>query len=132
MDQDELVAVWPVHYSNALAKDLQLHQFPLQARPLQVPPSAAASGKRISARVKPNVRRIEVHVPADTRPEFWNQQRAQELGAAQLEDDREKNQEQRKGKEKEIVEPRLSEVRLRSEEIAQHNVHMLGIIRDGM
>lgn len=132
MDQlDEPIAVLPIHYSNALGKDLQLHQFPLLNRPLQIPPSAAASGKRISARIKPNVRRIEICVPADTRPDVWNPQRATELGTAQLEDDREKNQEQRKGKEKENKEPRLSEVRLRSEEISQHSVHMLGIVQNG-
>ncbi|KAK2461807.1 hypothetical protein APHAL10511_006270 [Amanita phalloides] len=128
MDDDEIISVLPVHFSNRLGPELQLHQFPLQARPLQVPQSAAASGKQISARVKPNARRIEIHVPTDTRPEVWNLQRAKELGAAQSEDDREKNQE---GRNKEGQEARLSEVRLRGEEIPQQGPHMLGIIRDG-
>ena len=128
MDDDEIISVLPVHYSNKLGTDLQLHQFPLQIRPLQAPPTAAASGKRIAARVKPNVRRIEIQVPIDTRPDMWNPQRAKDLGAAQLEDDREKNQDQRS---KEGQEPRLSEVRLKSEEIAQHGVHMLGVLHEG-
>ncbi|KAF8622250.1 hypothetical protein AX15_007189 [Amanita polypyramis BW_CC] len=126
--EDEIIRVLPVHYSNKLGTDLQLHQFPLQTHPLQAPPSAIASGKRISARLKPNARRIEIHIPADTRSDVWNPQRAKELGAAQLEDDHEKNQEQ---KTKESEEPRLSEVRLKSEEIPQHGAYMLGILRDG-
>jgi len=128
MDDDEIISVLPVHYSNKLGTDLQLHQFPLQVRPLQVPPTAAASGKRISARVKPNVRRIEIQVPNDTRPDVWNPQRAKDFGAAQLDDDREKNQDQRS---REGQEPRLSEVRLKSEEISQHGVHMLGVLHEG-
>ncbi|PFH54609.1 hypothetical protein AMATHDRAFT_134295 [Amanita thiersii Skay4041] len=129
MDQDdELIAVLPVHLSNSLAPDIQLHQFPLLTRPLQVPPSAAASGKQISAKIKPNTRRLEIHIPSDTRPDVWNAQRARELGTAQLEDDLEKNQEQ---KGRETQEPRLSEMRLRSEEILQNGTHMLGVIRDG-
>ena len=126
---DEIVSVLPVHYSNKLGTDLQLHQYPLQTRPLQAPPSAVASGKRISARVKPNVRRIEIQVPADSRSDVWNPKRAKDLGAAQLEDDRERNQEQ---KSREGQEPRLSEVRLKSEEIPQHGVYMLGVLHDGM
>ncbi|KAK7058838.1 hypothetical protein VNI00_001462 [Paramarasmius palmivorus] len=125
-DEDEVIASLTVRYSNKLP--LHLHQFPLLTRPLQVPPSAAAAGKRISARIKPNARKLEVHVPADTRPEVWNSQRGLELGAAQQEDDREKNQEQ-KGKERE-AEPRLSEIRLTSEEIVQKGAYMLGIVRD--
>ncbi|KAF8640487.1 hypothetical protein AX17_000150 [Amanita inopinata Kibby_2008] len=126
--QDEIVDILPIHYSNVFDSDLQLHQFPLSVRSLQAPPSAVASGKRISARIKPNVRRIEIHVPVDTRPDVWNTDRARELGVAQLEDDGEKNQE---SKGRENHEPRLCEVRLKSEEIPQRGAHMLGIIRDG-
>jgi len=57
-----------------------------------------------------------------------------DLGAARLEDDREKNQEPSgtgKMKQKEGEEPRLSEVRMRSEEIRQAGVYMLGVVRDG-
>ncbi|KAF7339645.1 DNA-directed RNA polymerase III subunit rpc5 [Mycena sanguinolenta] len=83
-----------------------------------VPPSAAASGKRITARLKPSVPRLEIHVPSDTRPEVWNSERGREFGAARVDDDREKNQES-KGKAREGDEPRLSEVRMRSEQIQQ-------------
>ena len=44
-----------------------------------------------------------------------------------LEDDREKNQETDKGKQ----DPRLTEVRLRSEQIPQQGVYMLGIVYAG-
>ncbi|KAJ7225723.1 DNA-directed RNA polymerase III subunit Rpc5 [Mycena pura] len=127
---DEVVSRIPIRFSNALSPKIQIHQFPLLTRPLQPPPSATASGKRITARIKANVRRLEVHVPADTRPEVWNSQRGRDLGAARLEDDREKNQES-KGKGRETDEVRLSEVRMRSEQIQQKGVHMLGIVRDG-
>ncbi|KAK7463729.1 hypothetical protein VKT23_005666 [Stygiomarasmius scandens] len=127
-EEDQVVSSLPIRYSNRLS--LQIHQFPLLSRPLQTPPSAAASGKRISARIKPSVRRLEVHVPADTRPEVWNSEKGREYGAGQLEDDREKNQE-RKGKEKANEEPRLTDVRLRSEEITLQGAQMLGVIRDG-
>lgn len=125
---DELVSVLPIHYSNGHVPNIQIHQYPLLTRPLQTPPSAVLSGKRISARIKPNVRRLEVHVPADSRPEVWNVERTKELGAARVEDDREKNQE---SQEREGEESRLSEIRLRSEEIPQRGVHMLGIVRSG-
>jgi DNA-directed RNA polymerase-3 subunit RPC5 len=131
MDDDHIVTVLPIHYSNNLVPNIHIHQFPLLTRPLQVPPSAALSGKRIRARIKPDVRRLEVHVPVDTRPEVWNSERGQVLGAAQMEDDKEKNQKSLKGKLREGEEPRLTEVRLRSEQIQQRGVHMLGIVRDG-
>ncbi|TRM65741.1 DNA-directed RNA polymerase III subunit Rpc5 [Schizophyllum amplum] len=97
-------------------------------RPLQAPPAARNSGKRIRARVKPNARRMEIHIPTDTRPEVWNADRGKELGAARVDDDREKNQEE---SSRSSVEPRLSEVRLRSEEVPHKGVHMLGIVREG-
>lgn len=129
--EDELVSVLPIHYSNGHAPNIQIHQFPLLTRPLQAPPSAILSGKRIAARIKPQVRRLEVHVPADARPEVWNVERTKELGAARAEDDREKNQEL-KGKEREGEEARLSDIRMRSEDIPQRGVHILGIVRDGI
>lgn len=127
---DELVAVLPIHYSAALAPNVHMHQFPLLMRPLETPPSAILSGKRISARIKPNVGRLEILVPADTRPEVWSVEKSREFGSARAEDDHEKNQGmQSKGREDE--EPRLSEVRLRSENIPQKGIHMLGVVRDG-
>lgn len=130
-DDDPVVSVLPIHYSNALSSNLQIHQFPLLNRPLQTPPSAALSGKRIRARIKPNVRRLEVHVPADTRQGFWNPDKSKEMGAGRIDDDRDKNQELGKGKQREAEEPRLGEVRMRSEQIPQKGVYMLGIVRDG-
>jgi DNA-directed RNA polymerase III subunit RPC5 len=127
---DEIVGILPIHYSNGHTSNIQVHQFPLLTRPLQAPPSAIVSGKRITARIKSDVHRLEVHVPADARPEVWNVDRTKELGAGRAEDDREKNQDLR-GKGREDEEPRLSEVRLRSEEIPQRGVYMLGIVRDG-
>lgn len=128
--EEEIVSVLPIHYSDNLSPDIHIHQFPLLNRPLQVPPTAAASGKFIKARLKPNSRRLEIHLPVDTRPEIRNLERSKELGAARFEDDRDKNQES-KDKMKEGEEPRLPEVRLRSEEIPQRAVYVLGIVRDG-
>lgn len=129
--EDRLVSVLPIHFSNSLTPSIQLHQFPLLTRPLQVPPSAAASGKRIRARLKPNVKRLEVHVPVDARTEVWNAERSRELGAVRVQDDKEKNQEQNKLKQREGEEPRLTETRLRSEPIPQIGAYVLGVIRDG-
>ncbi|TBU64937.1 DNA-directed RNA polymerase III subunit Rpc5 [Dichomitus squalens] len=129
--EDRLVSVIPVNYTDALRPGIQLHQFPLLTRPLEVPPSAAASGKRIRARVKAKVKRLEVHVPVDTRPEVWNSERSKELGAARVEDDKEKNQELPKVKQREGEDARLSEVRMRSEQVPQIGVYVLGVLREG-
>ena len=127
---DHVVSVLPVHLSNNLAPNLQLHQFPLLNRSLEVPPSAILSGKRIRARLKPTARRLEVHVPVDHRPEVWNSERSKELGDGRLEDDKEKNQVDR-SRLKENEEPRLTEVRFRSEAIPHVGAYMLGIVHDG-
>ncbi|KAL4064956.1 DNA-directed RNA polymerase III subunit Rpc5 [Scleroderma yunnanense] len=128
---DEVVSVLPIHYSDILAPNVHLHQFPLLSRPLQTPPSAALSGKRIRARVKTVAHKVEINVPVDTRPEVWNKEKGKEFGIARLEDDRERNQETDKGKQKEEEEPRLTEVRLQSEQIPQQGVYMLGIVYAG-
>lgn len=130
-ENDELLSVLPIHFSNALIPNLHIHQFPLHTRPLEVPPSAAASGKRIKARIKPGTRRFEVHVPVDTRPEVWNAERSRELGSARVEDDKEKNQELPKMKQREGDEPRLTEMRLRSERVPQSGAYVLGVVRHG-
>ncbi|KDR85135.1 hypothetical protein GALMADRAFT_233778 [Galerina marginata CBS 339.88] len=129
-ENDELVSVLPIHYADVLAPNLHIHQFPLLTRPLHAPPSAVLSGKRITARAKPQTRRLEIHIPVDTRPEVYNAERSKEFGAGRLEDDREKDQE-RKEKTRDDELPRLSEVRLRSEEIPQRGAHILGVVRDG-
>ena len=129
--EDRLVRVIPVHYTNALEPNVHLHQYPLLTRPLEVPPSAAASGKRIRARLKANVKRVEVHVPVDTRPEVWNSERSKELGSARVDDDKEKNQEEPKVKQREGEEPRLSEVRMRSEQVPHMGAYVLGVLREG-
>lgn len=128
---DPVVAVLPIHLSTALSPNIHLHQFPLLSRPLQVPPSAAQSGKKIRARLKPKCSRIEVHVPVDTRPDVWNKDRAQELGQARATDDAEKNFASKKGKEP-AADQRLSEVRMKSEQTPQRGAYMLGVVRDGM
>ncbi|KAI0082825.1 hypothetical protein K474DRAFT_1681210 [Panus rudis PR-1116 ss-1] len=131
-EEDRLLSVLPIYYSNSLEPHLHLHQFPLLTRSLQVPPSAAASGKKIRARLKRQVKRLEVHVPVDSRPDVWNQERAKDLGAARLIDDKEKNQEPTvKGKQKEEEEPRLTEVRMRSENVPHNGTYVLGVVRDG-
>ncbi|CCM00911.1 uncharacterized protein FIBRA_02957 [Fibroporia radiculosa] len=129
--EDRLVSALPIRFTNSLVPNVHIHQFPLLTRPLQIPPTAVASGKRIRARVKPGVRRIEVHVPVDTRPEVWNVERSKELGKSRVEDDKEKNQELPKMKQREGEEPRLSETRLRSEQVPQLGAYVLGIVRDG-
>jgi hypothetical protein len=128
-EHDELVSVLPIHFSDTLAPNIHIHQFPLLTRPLQEPPTALLSGKRITARIKPQTRRLEIHVPVDTRPEVCNPQKSKELGAARADDDREKNQDRKEKREDE--EPRLSETRLKSEEITHKGVQVLGIVRDG-
>jgi DNA-directed RNA polymerase-3 subunit RPC5 len=128
-EHDELVSVLPIHFSDALAPNIHIHQFPLLTRPLQEPPTALLSGKRITARIKPQTRRLEIHVPVDTRPEVCNLQKSKELGAARADDDREKNQD--KKEKREDGETRLSETRLKSEEITHKGVQVLGIVRDG-
>ena len=127
---DEVVGIMPIHYTNTLAPDVVVLQFPLLTRPLEAPPSAAASGKRVKARIKPNVRKLEVHVPADTRSEVWNKERAAILGAARSDDDKEKNQEP-KVKRREGEQPRLNEIRMSSEEIPRSGTYMLGVVRNG-
>ncbi|KAA1468169.1 hypothetical protein DENSPDRAFT_814241 [Dentipellis sp. KUC8613] len=128
--EDRLVSSLPIHYSNTLVPNVHIHQFPLLNRPLQVPPSAALSGKRIKARHKSGVKRLEIHVPVDTRPEVWNSEKSKELGAARVEDDKEKNQDSEPVKSRE-EDPRLSEVRLQSEQLLPTGAYMLGILRDG-
>ncbi|KAF9499791.1 hypothetical protein BDN71DRAFT_63844 [Pleurotus eryngii] len=124
---DRLIDVLPIRFSNALSPKVVVHQFPLLTRPLQVPPSAAA-GKTISARIKPSARRTEIHVPADTRPEVWSDEKAKQLGAARVTDDLEKSKETKASEEQE---PRLAEARLSSEQIAHRGTPMLGMIRNG-
>ncbi|KAI5121331.1 hypothetical protein M0805_003798 [Coniferiporia weirii] len=128
-EDDPIVSVLPIHLSTALLPNIHLHQFPLLTRPLQVPPSAAQSGKKIRARLKPKASRLEVHVPVDIRPEVWNKERGMELGQARTTDDAEKNLD---SKEKDTAaDQRLSEVRMRSEQIPNKGAYMLGIVRDG-
>lgn len=132
IEEDRVVSIIPVHFSDTLVPGVHLHQYPLLNRPLHVPPSATASGKRIRARVKPGVRRLEVHIPVDARPEVWNTERSKDLGAARATDDKERNQEPiQKGKQREVEEHRLSEVRLRGEAVPHNGAYVLGVMRDG-
>ncbi|KAH8120094.1 DNA-directed RNA polymerase III subunit Rpc5 [Phellopilus nigrolimitatus] len=129
-NDDPVVSVLPIHLSTSLLPNIHLHQFPLLTRPLQIPPSAAQSGKQIRARLKPKAARLEVHVPVDIRPEVWNKERGQEYGQARATDDAEKSLESKKGKEP-AADQRLSEVRMRSEQVSSRGAYMLGIVRDG-
>ena len=128
--EDEVVSILPIHYSDRLSPNVHIHQFPLLNRPLQVPPSATVSGKRIRSRVKPASRKIEIHVPVDARPEVWNHEKSKDLGTARHEDDREKNQEDEM-KQREGGGPRLADSRLRSDAVPQCGAYMLGVVRDG-
>ncbi|KAG8928835.1 hypothetical protein FRC03_002415 [Tulasnella sp. 419] len=150
---DELIATIPVHLSSQLSSNLHLHQFPLLNRPLQVPPSAASSGKRIRARYKPKVGRYEIQVPVDMRPEVWNPEKGKEYGAARYDEDKEelaatglgqpvdkKPKKKKKGlaesDEEEIdtkneKSKRLGELRLRSEQIANKGDYYVGILKNG-
>ncbi|KAF9240910.1 DNA-directed RNA polymerase III subunit Rpc5 [Melanogaster broomeanus] len=130
VDNDELVSVLPIHYSDTLCPNVHVHQFPLLTRPLETPPSAALSGKRIRARVKPVSHKLEIHVPVDPRPDVWNHEKSKELGVAQRGDDREKNQEDQT-KQREEEESRLTDNRLQSEQIPHLGAYMLGVVRDG-
>lgn len=129
---DPIVSILPIHLTTRLSPNIHIHQYPLRNRPLQPPPSAVAAGKRITARVKPTSRRVEVHVPSDTRPGFWNPERAHDMGVAQIRDDREKNQEiANKDASSSSSEPRLEQVRMRSEQVPIKGAYMLGIVRGG-
>jgi DNA-directed RNA polymerase-3 subunit RPC5 len=140
-EHDSIETILPIYLSNSLSQNLHLFQYPLLSRPLEVPPSAALTGKRIKARHKPKAGRYEIHVPADTREEVWNAERGKELGQARAEEDAEEagiGQELARSKkrdyereDREREEKRLSEIRLRSEKMTNTGVYMLGIIRDG-
>jgi DNA-directed RNA polymerase III subunit RPC5 len=134
---DPVVARIPIHYTNHLKQSLHLYQYPLQSRPLEVPPTASAAGKVIKARYKPHVRRVEIAVPVDVRPDVWNRDRAIAYGEGRAEEDREDvglgDSGKGKGKQREgdVAEERLSEVRLRGEKVPSQGDYMVGIMRDG-
>jgi DNA-directed RNA polymerase-3 subunit RPC5 len=142
MDEDDPIeTTMPIYLSGSLGSNVHIFQYPLLSRPLEVPPSAALTGKRIKARHKPKTGRYEVHVPNDTREEVWNIERGKDFGQARAEEDAEEagaGEEPVKSKkrdyereEREREEKRLGEVRLRSEKTIDTAVYMLGVIRDG-
>ncbi|CUA73926.1 hypothetical protein RSOLAG22IIIB_01447 [Rhizoctonia solani] len=140
-ENDTIETTLPIYLSSSLNQNLHIFQYPLLSRPLEVPPSAALTGKRIKARHKPKAGRYEVHVPNDTREEVWNVERGRELGQARADEDAEEagtGEESTKSKkrdyereEREKEERRLGEVRLRSEKLESTSVYMLGVVRDG-
>ncbi|CAE6504066.1 unnamed protein product [Rhizoctonia solani] len=138
-ENDTIETTLPIYLSNSLNQNLHIFQYPLLSRPLEVPPSAALTGKRIKARHKPKAGRYEVHVPSDTREEVWNVERGRELGQARADEDAEEaGEESTKGKkrdyereEREKEEKRLGEIRLKSEKLENTGVYMLGVVRDG-
>jgi len=148
--EDELIATIPIRLSTHLKPNLHLHQFPLLGRPLEVPPSAAASGKRIKARCKPSSERYEIHVPVDMRQDVWNPEQGKEFGTALAEQDQEElaasgqgevkpKTRKKKGKKEEDEddvkgeksEKRLGEVRMRSEKVENQGEYFVGVVRDG-
>lgn len=130
-EEDEVVATIPIHYSENLAPFIHMHQFQLSTRALSVPPSAAIAGKKISARCKPEVRKYEIHIPNDVRPDVWNQSRGMHLGAARYDEDREEAaMHDAKFPEKQQNEMRLSETRLLSDSVPHSGAYVLGVMRD--
>jgi DNA-directed RNA polymerase-3 subunit RPC5 len=128
-----IVQTIPIRISNNLEPELEIHQYPLLSRQLQVPPSARDSGKRIRARTKPQSGLYEVHIPADTRSEVWNSEKAKDLGAARTEEDAEEKHATAatKGKLEEPTVRRLADIRMRSEQMPDRAVYMLATVRDG-
>jgi DNA-directed RNA polymerase-3 subunit RPC5 len=119
---DPVVASLPIYLSTALLPNLQLYQYPLLQRPLQVPPSAKLAGKKINARFKPETDIIEIHVPFDTREDVWNKKQSREYGQYRHEEDGHKTT----SKE----EKRLNDLRLKSERIREGAAYMVGVVRD--
>ncbi|KZS92926.1 hypothetical protein SISNIDRAFT_549959 [Sistotremastrum niveocremeum HHB9708] len=124
--EDTIEAVLPVYYSNTSDPNIHLYQFPLLERPLHIPPAAAASGKIITARHKQSIARTEIHVPLDTRQEVWNPERGRELGQARHGSDKANAPPDRNARDD--PNPRLTEVRLRSELVPSKGDYMLGIL----
>lgn len=79
-EDDEVVSRLPVYLSPALHPSLSMFQYPLQHRSLRVPQWAADRGKRITARVKEGVGRVEIELPIDGDPKVWREERARDLG----------------------------------------------------
>jgi DNA-directed RNA polymerase-3 subunit RPC5 len=134
-DPSRPVAVLPVYFSDELDPDLHLHQFPLQARALQVPPSAELAGKPIKARYKPNSRRTEMQVPLDVRADVWNAERGVQLGEARAESDlpRPSGDAGRNvpaSSLPSISGQRLNELRLRSEHVPGNASYAIGVLKD--
>ena len=119
---DTVVASLPIYLSTTLVPNLQLYQYPLLQRPLQVPPSAKVAGKKINARFKPETDVIEIHIPFDTREDLWNKKQGREYGQHRAEEDGQKaiSKEER----------RLDDLRLKSERIREGAAYMVGVIRD--
>ncbi|TXT03886.1 hypothetical protein VHUM_04309 [Vanrija humicola] len=139
-EEDEIVARLPVYLSTAVHPALQMFQYPLQHRSLSVPQWAADRGKRITARMKEGVGRVEIEIPVDADPKVWREERAKELefvpdvanghgevdGGYRRADERDKRK-----KEKE---PKWGDkMRLRSEAVPVSSAatYFSGIIHDG-
>jgi len=120
--ENPVVASLPIYLSTALVPNVQLYQYPLLQRALEVPPSAKIAGKKINARIKPETDIIEIHIPFDTRDDVWNKKQSREYGQYRHEEDGQK------AISKE--EMRLDDLRLRSERIRDGAAYMVGVIRD--
>jgi DNA-directed RNA polymerase III subunit RPC5 len=65
-EPDNLFAVLPIHYSNALAPNTHIQQFPLFGKPLQLPMSTILNGNQVRSKTKPNARRVEINLSMDS------------------------------------------------------------------
>jgi DNA-directed RNA polymerase-3 subunit RPC5 len=143
MTEDAVVARIPIRYTDVLGSNVQLHQFPLLNKQLQVPPSAELAGKKISARRKPDCGRMLIQLPLDVRPDVWNQEKGYELGKARAEGDQQTAADI--GAEPSIAageipvtnvnghqQQRLNFARLKSEQVAHRGSYTLGALKDGV
>lgn len=125
-----LLATIPILLSDSLGDDLQLHQFPLLSRPLEVPPSARLAGKKITSRRKNDAGRMEIRLPLDLRQDIWNKERGLELGDARAQDDNPAIPAQQQPGE----ENRLTHLRLRSELVPDRaaSSYMIGVLHENV
>lgn len=126
-DDDEIAYTMPIYLSHHLSPSLQLFQYPLHDRPVAPSPYAQSQGKVITARVKEAVERVEVVVPVDTRPEVWDEEKAQEMGFQHNPDDVKPF---KKGKSASEPKDQTASVKLISEPIPHVTSYFGGLIHN--
>jgi DNA-directed RNA polymerase-3 subunit RPC5 len=128
-DDDEIAHTLPIFISHALDPSIHLFQYPLNHRPVAVSQYAKEHGEVITARMKEQVRRLEIEIPVDQRGEVWNEERAETFGFAE-EDEKEKKKSKGKSKEQEKI-VWGTKMRLRGEEVPGVTGYWSGIVHDG-